>query len=158
MRVLFVCSGNICRSPTAEAVFRALLEERGLEGQVEVDSAGTGSWHVGAAPDERSARAAAARGIELRGRARQVEPTDFEEFDLLVAMDAGHAAELRALAPDEPAVAKVHLLREYDAEAVAAGDTDVPDPYYDGAEGFELVLDMVDRGARGLIAEVQATS
>lgn len=156
MRVLFVCSGNICRSPTAEAVFRALIEERGLSGEIEVDSAGTGSWHVGSPPDERSARAARARGIELSGRARQVETSDFERFDVLVAMDAGHAAELQALAPAEMA-AKVRLLREFDPEAVAAGDTDVPDPYYGGPDGFEHVLDVVEAGTRGLMEEVGGT-
>ncbi len=156
MRVLFVCSGNICRSPTAEAMFRALIEERGLSGEIEVDSAGTGSWHVGSPPDERSARAARARGIELSGRARQVEPSDFERFDVLVAMDASHAAELQALAPAEMA-AKVRLLREFDPEAVAAGDTDVPDPYYGGPDGFEHVLDVVEAGTRGLMEEVGGT-
>lgn len=153
MRVLFVCSGNICRSPTAEGVFRVLLEDEGLADAVGIDSAGTGAWHVGSAPDERSTRTAAARGIELSGRARQVELSDFEEFDLLVAMDSGHARELRALAPDLTAAEKVRLLREYDPDAVAAGDTDVPDPYYGGPDGFEYVLDVVDRGARGLLEE-----
>lgn len=154
MRVLFVCSGNICRSPTAEAVFRALVEDEERGAGLEVDSAGIGAWHVGSPPDERSTQAAAARGIELGGRARKVTLSDFEEFDLLVGMDSGHVRDLEALAPDSAATEKVRLLRDYDAEAVEAGETDVPDPYYGGPDGFEDVLDMIDRGARGLLAEV----
>jgi len=153
VRVLFVCMGNICRSPTAEGVFRALAEEEGVE--VEIDSAGTGGWHVGAPPDERATSAAAARGIELAGGARQVRPEDFGEFDLIVAMDAENAAGLQRLAPDGEAAEKIRLMREFDPEA--AGDLDVPDPYYGGPDGFEDVLDMVERSSRGLLEEVRST-
>ena len=153
MRILFVCLGNICRSPTAEGVFRSVAEQEGVE--VEVRSAGTGGWHVGAPPDERATTAAAARGIELAGAAQQFEPADFEAYDLIVAMDTQNAADLQRVAPDEEAAAKIRLLREFDPEA--AGDLDVPDPYYGGPDGFEDVLDMVERSSRGLVEEVRST-
>ena len=137
---------------------RALVHEQGMEGEVEMDSAGTGGWHVGAAPDERATAAAARRGIELEGAARKVSGADFESFDLLVAMDAENAADLQRLAPDGEAAEKIRLLREYDPESVAAGDLDVPDPYYGGDHGFEEVLDIVDRADRGLLEEIRSTS
>jgi len=155
VRVLFVCMGNICRSPTAEGVFRALAEEEGVE--VAIDSAGTGGWHAGAAPDERATAAAAERGIALTGAARRFDPGDFDRFDLIVAMDAENVAELQRVAPDGEAAAKIRLLREFDPEAAAAGDLDVPDPYYGGPDGFEDVLDMVQRASRGLLEEVRST-
>jgi protein-tyrosine phosphatase len=150
MRVLFVCMGNICRSPTAEGVMAELLREAGRD-DVELDSAGTGGWHAGSPPDERATAAAAQRGIELTGAARQVRASDFDEFDLLVAMDRDNRDDLLALAPDEQARAKVRLLRDYDSGADAP---DVPDPYYGGERGFEQVLDVVDAGCRGLLAEL----
>ncbi len=156
MRLLFVCLGNICRSPTAEGVMRHLVRDEGLEDLVEIDSAGTGSWHVGHSPDERSAAAALERGIELDGRARQVDVADFEAFDLILAMDRANHDELQALAPDADARERVRLLREYDPDAVAAGDLEVPDPYYGGPDGFEDVLDLVTRACEGLLAEVRA--
>jgi protein-tyrosine phosphatase len=152
MRLLFVCLGNICRSPTAEGVMRHLLVEEGLAEVVEIDSAGTGDWHVGHAPDHRSAGAASGRGIELTGAARQVAPEDFETYDLIVAMDRSNHDDLLALAPDDDARDRVRLLREYDPEAVAAGELEVPDPYYGGADGFEDVLDLVVRACEGLLA------
>jgi protein-tyrosine phosphatase len=156
MRLLFVCLGNICRSPTAEGVMRHLLAAEGLADSVEIESAGTGDWHVGHAPDHRSAGAAAGRGIELAGEARQVAAADFEAFDLILAMDRSNHDELLALAPDEEARERVHLLREYDPEAVAADELEVPDPYYGGADGFENVLDVVTRACQGLLdAEVR---
>jgi protein-tyrosine phosphatase len=155
MRLLFVCMGNICRSPTAEAVMRAVIAREGLDGEVTIDSAGTGSWHVGHPPDARSAAAAKARGIVLEGAARQVTPDDFDHYDLLLAADAENVAALRAVAPDADAAAKVRLLREFDPQAVAAGDLDVPDPYYGGAQGFETVLDQVEAACRGLLDSVR---
>jgi protein-tyrosine phosphatase len=156
MRLLFVCLGNICRSPTAEGVMRRLLIEEGLADAVDIDSAGTGDWHVGHAPDERSAGAAAARGIELTGTARQIEPADFESYDLILAMDRSNHADLLALARDGDAHERVRLLREYDPEAVAAGELEVPDPYYGGADGFDEVLELVTRACEGLLdAEVR---
>jgi protein-tyrosine phosphatase len=156
MRLLFVCMGNICRSPTAEAVMRGVVAREGLEGEVEIDSAGTGAWHVGNAPDRRSTAAAAARGITLEGAARQVTAEDFESYDLLLAADAENIAALRAVAPSAEAAEKVVLLRSYDREAVAAGDLDVPDPYYGGPQGFEHVLDLVAAACEGLLEDLRA--
>jgi protein-tyrosine phosphatase len=155
MRILFVCMGNICRSPTAEGVMRALLREQGMDGRVELDSAGTGNWHAGDPPDERAVAAAHERGIELDGAARQVTAADFDHFDLILAMDRDNERALLALAPDEAARAKVRLLREFDPVSVAAGDLDVPDPYYGGPRGFERVLDIVTAACRGLLDEVR---
>jgi protein-tyrosine phosphatase len=155
VRVLFVCLGNICRSPTGEGVMRRLVQDAGLADRIEVDSAGTGDWHVGHPPDPRSTEAAAARGIALEGAARQVTPADFDRFDLLIAMDRSNQRDLEALAPDDGARAKVRLLREYDPTAVAAGDLEVPDPYYGEGDGFGRVVDMVDRACRGLLAELR---
>jgi protein-tyrosine phosphatase len=156
MRLLFVCMGNICRSPTAEAVMRAVVAREGLDGEVEIDSAGTGSWHVGNPPDRRSTAAAEARGIVLEGAARQVTAEDFEDYDLLLAADAENVADLRRLAPDAQAAEKIVLLRQFDPEAVAAGDLDVPDPYYGGPSGFEDVLDLVESACEGLLSSLRA--
>jgi protein-tyrosine phosphatase len=156
VRLLFVCMGNICRSPTAEAVMRALVAEEGLEDEIEIDSAGTGSWHVGHPPDRRSTAAAKARGIVMEGAARQVTVADFDDYDLLLAADADNVGALRALAPEGAAAAKIHLLREYDPAAAAAGDLAVPDPYYGGPDGFEHVIDLVDAACRGLLETLRA--
>ena len=146
--------GNICRSPTAEGVMRRLLEDEGLADRVEIESAGTGDWHVGHPPDERATLAAGRRGITLAGAAQQVRPADFRRFDLLIAMDRSNLRELLALAPDEEAAEKVRLLREFDP--AASGELDVPDPYYGGDRGFETVLDMVEAACRGLLDELRA--
>jgi protein-tyrosine phosphatase len=145
VRILFVCMGNICRSPTAEGVMRHLVSERGLEGEIEVQSAGTGGWHAGNPPDERSTAAARARGITLEGAARQVTPADFEDFDLLVAMDRDNLAGLRAIAPP----GTEHKLR-----MLIADGRDVPDPYYGGARGFEDVLDLVETACEQLLDDL----
>jgi protein-tyrosine phosphatase len=155
MRILFVCMGNICRSPTAEGVMRALVREAGLEDRIEVDSAGTGGWHAGEPPDARSTETARRRGVALTGAARQVRPEDFEAFDLLVAMDRDNLQGLLALAPDDEAAEKVRLLREFDPRSAGAPDLDVPDPYYGGDRGFETVLDLVQAACRGLLGELQ---
>jgi protein-tyrosine phosphatase len=155
MRILFVCMGNICRSPTAEGVMRRLIDDAGLA-DVEVESAGTGGWHAGEPPDERATAAAARRGVTLAGAARQVTPADFRRFDLLIALDRANLRELLALAPDEDAAEKVRLLREFDPASASSGDLDVPDPYYGGDRGFETVLDMVEAACRGLIDELRA--
>ncbi len=181
MRVLFVCLGNICRSPTAEGTMRALVREAGLEDEVEIDSAGTGGWHVGSPPDARARAAARARGIALEGAAREVRSEDFQDFDLLIAMDRSNLRALRQLAPSEAARFKVRLLREFDpASARVAGspgangrepdprarasgragpaspqDLDVPDPYYGAAGGFEEVLDLVQAACRGLLERIR---
>lgn len=154
VRVLFVCMGNICRSPTAEGVMRSLVAAAGLSDRIVLDSAGTGGWHAGSPPDARATATAQARGITLDGAARQVGRADFEDFDLIVALDAANAHDLRALAPDDASAAKVRLLREFDP-AAAGGDLDVPDPYYGGADGFGHVLDLVDAACRGLLDELR---
>lgn len=149
IRVLFVCLGNICRSPTAEGVFRQLLqaEARGL--RVEVDSAGTADYHIGDAPDPRSQRAALRRGIDLSGlRGRQVTARDFTEFDFILAMDRDNLRELNALRPKN-SPARAGLFMEYAPET---GVLEVPDPYYGGAGGFETVLDLTAAASRGLLA------
>jgi protein-tyrosine phosphatase len=152
-RILFVCLGNICRSPTAEAAMRRLVSEAGLEGEVTVDSAGTGSWHLGDPPDARSTTAAARRGIELSGAARLVTEADFSDYDMLVAMDRSNRDALLRLAPDDEARAKVRLLQGPRGEEV-----EVPDPYYGGPDGFDRVLDIVEDGCRALLAELEPAS
>ena len=156
MRLLFVCLGNICRSPTAEGVMRSLVAREGMEGQIAVDSAGTGAWHLGSAPDARARAAAAERGIDLSGRARQVQPEDFETFDLVLAMDRENERLLRGMARDEQERSKVRLLRQFDPASVEAGDLEVPDPYYGAAGGFEEVLELVQAACQGLLAEIRS--
>jgi protein-tyrosine phosphatase len=159
VRVLFVCLGNICRSPTAEGVMRELVGREGLQGAIVVDSAGTGAWHVGSPPDARAAEAARARGVALAGTARQVRPQDFEDFDYLVAMDGENVRALRSLAQGEDERSKVRLLREFDPAsadgAEGAGDLDVPDPYYGGADGFDEVFELVRAACAGLLEQLR---
>jgi protein-tyrosine phosphatase len=150
---LFVCLGNICRSPTAEAVFRHLVAAEGLSDRIRIDSAGTGDWHVGEEADPRTRHAAKRRGIAVEGRARQVTSKDFEKFDYLVAMDASNRRNLLAMAPNAELASKVHLFRDFDPESPR--NSDVPDPYYGGDEGFETVLDICDAAARGLLAHIR---
>ena len=155
-RVLFVCLGNICRSPTAEGTMRALVDEAGLSGEVELDSAGTGSWHVGSTPDARAVAVARARGIVVEGEAREVTLRDFEDFDLVLAMDRANLRALRQLAPSDQARAKVRMLREFDPDSAGAADLDVPDPYYGAAGGFDEVLDLVQAACGGLLEQIRA--
>ncbi|HJQ43979.1 MAG TPA: low molecular weight protein-tyrosine-phosphatase [Jatrophihabitantaceae bacterium] len=143
-RVLFVCMGNICRSPTAEGVMRHLVAEAGLDGDIDVDSAGTGDWHAGDPPDRRATAAARARGVELSGSARQVTPADFDEYDLIVALDERNLRDLRRIAPP----GAEHKLRLLDTE-------DVPDPYYGGSDHFDAVFDQVERAYRKLLDELR---
>ncbi len=160
VRLLFVCLGNICRSPTAEGVMRHVVTEAGMQDRVELDSAGTGSWHVGSAPDARARAAASGRGVELTGQARQVSVQDFDDFDLILAMDRANQRDLRALAgPDD--AGRIRLLREFDPRVggppfSGAEDLDVPDPYYGAGGGFEEVFDLVDAACRGLLEEIRA--
>tara|TARA_R110002110_G_scaffold66978_1_gene183142 strand:+ start:243691 stop:244182 length:492 start_codon:yes stop_codon:yes gene_type:complete len=150
-RVLFVCLGNICRSPTAHGVFTALVAERGLAGHVEVDSCGTGNWHVGSTPDERSIEAAAERGYDLRNLvARQVSLADFDTFDYVLAMDRTNLAHLEAMAPKD-FVGHLGLFMPF---ADAADTDEVPDPYYGGENGFAEVLDLVEAASAGLLQEI----
>ena len=152
MKVLFVCFGNICRSPTAEGVFRHLLAQEAPELRVEVDSAGTAGYHIGHPPDLRSQRAAHARGVDLSGlRARQVTVEDFLRFDLILAMDRDNLQELETMRPADSR-ARVRLFLEYAPEL---GRPEVPDPYYGDARGFEEVLNLSAAASRGLIAALQ---
>jgi protein-tyrosine phosphatase len=153
IRVLFVCLGNICRSPTAEAVLRELARREAAELDLEVDSAGTHGYHTGSPPDERSIAAARRRGIDMTGlRARVVEKADFERYDLVLAMDEAVFGRLTRIAP-RGRRERLGLFLDY---APQLGRRDVPDPYYGGATGFEEVLDLVEEGARGLLAALAA--
>jgi protein-tyrosine phosphatase len=156
IRILFVCLGNICRSPTAEGVMRSLVEQAGLRDGIELDSAGTGAWHVDSPPDARATETARGRGVVLEGAARQVRAADFDDFDLLLAMDGANLHELRQLARDEEQRAKVRLLREFDPASSDEGDLDVPDPYYGGADGFDEVFDLVRAACEGLLAQIES--
>jgi len=151
MRILFVCMGNICRSPTVEGVFRRLAQERAPHLPLEIDSAGTHDYHVGEPPDSRAVSAAARRGIDLRGlRARQVSDADFERFDLILAMDRLNYVTLVDRAPEEFRE-RIRLFMEFAADRDV---DDVPDPYYGGPPGFEQVLDLAEEAAAGLLDEV----
>jgi protein-tyrosine phosphatase len=153
MKVLFVCMGNICRSPTAEGVFRAYVRRHAPDVGVEIDSAGTHDYHVGEPPDRRSIAAARRRGIDLSGlRARQVTATDFERFDLIVAMDRLNHVTLLDRSPGQYH-SRIRTLLEF----AAGRGHDVPDPYYGGSEGFETVLDLVEAAAPGLLAALTST-
>ena len=152
MKILFVCLGNICRSPTAEGVFRKLLAEEGANLAVEVDSAGTQGYHVGEPPDPRSQAAAAARGVDIsKQRARKLSSSDFESFDLILAMDESNLADLHAHC-DPSHRNRVRLFLEFSEDNA---HTAVPDPYYGGANGFEQVLDIVELAGRGLLDHVR---
>lgn len=152
VKLLFVCLGNICRSPAAEAVFVDLAEEAGVAGRFTVDSAGTGGWHVGEQADRRMRQAAQARGIRVTSRARQVAAGDFDRFDYIFAMDAENLRTLRALAPSSQHH-KLRLFRDLDPDAPGE---DVPDPYGGGPDDFDEVLDIVTRTGRALLAELTA--
>ena len=151
-RICFVCTGNICRSPTAEGVMHGLLAEAALTDRVEVDSAGTGGWHVGDLADPRTRATARRRGVELTHRARQIREADFERFDLLLALDQEHQRDLEALAPPR-ARAEIRLLRSFEPGAPAGAE--VPDPYYGDAAGFEEVYDLCMAACRGLLVHVR---
>ena len=152
-RLCFVCLGNICRSPTAEAVMRHLVKQAGLDDRIEIESAGTGDWHVGEPPDRRSREVGERRGIPLSGRAQQFGPSDFARFDHVLAMDGKNLADLQAMAPDEASRRKVRLLRSYDE--ASPPNSDVPDPYYGGAAGFDHVFDVCQAACEGLLVEVR---
>ncbi|MFE1323567.1 low molecular weight protein-tyrosine-phosphatase [Streptomyces sp. NPDC058741] len=152
-RVCFVCTGNICRSPMAEVVFRARVAEAGLDGLVEVDSAGTGGWHEGDGADPRTVAVLEESGYASAHTARQFHPSWFSRLDLVIALDSGHLGALRHLAPTERDARKVGLLRSYDP--AAGDDLDVPDPYYGDAEGFQECLEMVEAASTGLLAAVR---
>ena len=151
--VLFVCLGNICRSPTAEGVFRSLVESRGLAEIINIDSAGTSNWHIGEHPDPRAIDAARKRGVDLTGlRGRQAIARDFSEFDYVIAMDHENYANLSQLATPAQQ-AKLHLFLTF-AEGVS--EVEVPDPYFGGAGGFPHVLDLIENASQGLLRHIQA--
>ncbi|NUR66657.1 MAG: low molecular weight phosphotyrosine protein phosphatase [Streptomyces sp.] len=152
-RVCFVCTGNICRSPMAESVFRARIAEAGLDALVEVDSAGTGGWHQGDGADPRTVSVLEENGYDSSHTARQFQPSWFSRLDLVIALDTGHLKALRRLARTPEDAAKVRLLRSYDP--AAGDDLDVPDPYYGGLDGFEECLEMVEAASEGLLAEIR---
>lgn len=150
--ILFVCTGNICRSPTAEGVFRYMVVDAGLAKDVFVESAGTHNYHTGEPPDERSIEAAAQRGYDMAGQsARRIRERDFQTFDLVLAMDRGHLRHLNDMAPGDT-YERIKLFLSF-----APGDVglDVPDPYYGGSKGFERVLDLVEAGSKGLLEAIQ---
>ena len=149
MNVLAVCLGNICRSPAAEA---AIIEATAAAGvDIEVDSAGTGAYHVGERPDRRMREAGSDVGLHINGSARQFEPADFDRFDLIVVMDRSNLRDVLGQAPDEDAAARVRLFRSFDPDA---DDLEVPDPYYGGPDGFRDVIAMVRRAAAGLVEQI----
>jgi protein-tyrosine phosphatase len=153
LQVLFVCLGNICRSPLAAGVFRHLVEQEGLADRFVIDSAGTSSYHEGDPPDERASAVARARGILLSGTARQMTRSDLQRFDYVIVMDAENRQAAERLARRETPRAVLQLLREFDP--AADGDLDVPDPYYGGPRGFETVHDIVERSCRGLLEQLR---
>lgn len=160
-RICFVCLGNICRSPTAEGVMQHLIDEAHLGDQIELDSAGTGGWHIGERADARSRATAKRRGLELTSISRKVESSDFDEFDYLIAMDQQNFRDLKQMrgawkpSSERPRIfesdcrAKLALLRTFDA--TAPNDAEVPDPYYGDGDGFETVLDICERACQGLL-------
>lgn len=152
-KVLFVCLGNICRSPSAEGMFRALLARRGLDRRFGADSAGTSNWHAGAAPDPRAQAAGRKRGVDLSGlRSRSVSPEDFGRFDLLLGMDENNVADLLEDCP--PALrGRVRLFTDFTASRPEGG---VPDPYYGGEEGFDLMMDLIEEGVGGVLAHLES--
>ncbi|KPK54602.1 MAG: hypothetical protein AMJ63_02690 [Myxococcales bacterium SG8_38_1] len=153
VRICFVCLGNICRSPTAEAAMRQLVTKAELAAEIEIDSAGTGAWHVGEPPDRRARAAGTRRGLDVRGRARKVVLEDFERFDYVIAMDRSNHSDLYQLAPTDDAKRKVALLRSYDPDSPQ--DAEVPDPYYGGGDGFEQVIDVCEAACRGLLEHIR---
>lgn len=153
-RICFVCLGNIVRSPLGENMFRHLAEQAGVGDQYEVDSAGTGSWHVGESPDRRMRQVAARRGFKYDGQARQFRQRDFDQFDLIIAMDTDNRANLRRLARNAADEAKIQLMRAFDPQG--GPNATVPDPYYGGIDGFENVYDIVERSCQGLLAALES--
>ncbi len=155
-KVLFVCLGNICRSPAAEGIFRAIVAGHGDDDRWEIDSAGIGNWHTGQLPDNRMRVHARRRGYDLTHRARQVRESDFDRFDLIIGMDSGNIEDLRRLAPSPEAMVKIKSMSHW-LRTIATRYDHIPDPYYEGAEGFELVLDLLQDACSNLYADLTAS-
>ncbi|HKL14849.1 MAG TPA: low molecular weight protein-tyrosine-phosphatase [Balneolaceae bacterium] len=151
-KIVFVCLGNICRSPTAEGIFQHLVNERGLDPYFYVDSAGTSAYHIGEPANSKSQKLANEHGVELRSRARQFEKNDLEEFDLIVAMDRENLANIKSLDGSKDYEEKIVLLRDFDPNP---GDGEVPDPYFGGMDGFKNVFDIVKRSSEALLDELE---
>jgi len=152
-KICFVCLGNIVRSPLAQNLFQSFSCEAGLDHRFEVDSAGISDWHVGERPDPRMRRVASSKGYEYNGTARQFKSGDLDHFDLIIAMDEQNAEDLARMARDSDQLAKIRLMREFDPKA--NGETDVPDPYYSGIDGFERVYEIIERSVRGLLEALE---
>jgi protein-tyrosine phosphatase len=153
MKILFVCMGNICRSPAADGIMVHMVQEAGLSDEITIDSAGTGGWHAGQPADRRMRAHAKARGYDLPSIARQVEPNDFVDFDLILVMDQQNQRDIREFAPKRELMAKVRQFCDY---AKDRPEHEVPDPYYGGDAGFEQVLDIVENGCKHLLEEIQS--
>tara|TARA_Y100001954_G_C15720477_1_gene557951 strand:- start:579 stop:1061 length:483 start_codon:yes stop_codon:yes gene_type:complete len=154
VRVCFVCLGNICRSPTAEGIMKSMIQKEKLQHRIQVDSAGTSSFHKGEPADPRSQKAAHARGYELTSRARGFSKRDIKNFHYIIAMDTANKQRLLSLCSNGPQQEKIFLLRDFDSESPP--DSSVPDPYYGGKDGFETVLDICERGCSGLLESIKA--
>jgi len=155
INVLFVCLGNICRSPSGEGVFKTLLENEGLEGDFFIDSAGTSAYHVGEPADSRMRKHAAKRGIKLSSRSRKFDRNDFEKFDYILAMDSSNYRDIMSLDQGGEYRARVYMMTEF---STLYPDKDVPDPYYGGYDGFEEVLDLLEESCRGLLEEIKKSN
>jgi protein-tyrosine phosphatase len=153
-RICFVCLGNIVRSPLAENMFRHVARQAGLAHNYEVDSAGTSGWHVGEPPDRRMRQVASRHGFKYGGQARQVKQRDFEDFDLIIAMDSSNCSDLQRMANNDEQGAKIRLMREFDPQG--GPHAPVPDPYYGGIDGFEDVFQIVKRSCQGLLDALEA--
>lgn len=151
IRVLFVCLGNICRSPMAEGVFRRLVQDRGLEGKIDCDSAGTSGWHIGEGPDPRTVETAARHGLELDHRGRKFTSADFGDFDYILAMDRQNYRDIQSVQGCRQYKGSLSLMRDYDEQSPGS---DVPDPYYGGLDGFERMYDTLLRSCGGLLDEI----
>lgn len=151
-RVLFVCLGNICRSPAADGIMHSIVADAGVT-DIEIDSAGTGRYHIGQLPDQRMRLHARRRGLDLTHRCRQVTVSDFDDFDIIIGMDSANVSDLRDIAPSPEAEAKIVAMSEFFNPSTRFDY--VPDPYYEGAEGFELVLDLLDEGCRNLFNQLE---